>query len=128
MKVGIAGLGTIGKVVARALDEDRIEGLELVGVAVRDSAKAALALESFRHRVPVLTAQELADAAEIVVECVPKAAFRGIAEPALEAGRILVTVSGGLTDPFAADTPTAVHRLSAPPPVGHPGGEMRGGR
>jgi aspartate dehydrogenase len=94
VKVGIAGLGAIGKVVARALDEDRIEGLELVGVTVRDSAKAALSLESFRHRVPVLTAQELADAAEIVVECVPKAAFRDIAEPALEAGRILVTVSG----------------------------------
>jgi aspartate dehydrogenase len=93
VKVGIAGLGAIGKVVAKALDEDRIEDLELVGVTARDEGKAALAMEAFRHRVPVLTAQELADAAEIVVECVPKAAFRKIAEPALRAGRLLVTVS-----------------------------------
>jgi aspartate dehydrogenase len=94
VKVGIAGLGAIGKVVAKALDDGRIEDLELVGVTARDAAKAALSLESFHHRVPVLTAQELADAAEIIVECVPKAAFREIAEPALQAGRLLVTVSG----------------------------------
>ena len=94
VKVGIAGLGAIGKVVARALDEGRIEGLELAGVTARDMGKAALTIEGFRRPVPVLTAQELADSAEIVVECVPKAAFRSIAEPALRAGRVLVTVSG----------------------------------
>ena len=94
MKVGIAGLGAIGKVVAKALDDGRIEDLELVGVTARDAAKAALSLESFHHRVPVLTAQELADAAEIIVECVPKAAFLEAAAPAIAAGRTLVTVSG----------------------------------
>jgi aspartate dehydrogenase len=43
--------------------------------------------------VPVCTVADLIERAEVVVECVPAAAFRGVAEPALGAGRILVTVS-----------------------------------
>ena len=41
----------------------------------------------------------------MVVECVPKAAFREIAEPALRAGRLLLTVSGAgiLANPDIVD-------------------------
>lgn len=93
MKVGIAGFGAIGKVVAKAID-DGIEGLELCAVTVRDREKAEQNMAALSAPVPVVNAQELADLSDIVVECVPKAAFMEIAEPALKAGRLFVTVSG----------------------------------
>ena len=104
MKVGIAGLGTIGLVVARAIDEG-IEDLELVGVAVRDADKARSRMAGFKNPAPIMNAAELAEASDMVVECVPKAAFREIAEPALRAGRLLLTVSGAgiLANPDIVD-------------------------
>jgi len=104
VKVGIAGLGTIGKVVAKALDKG-IEGLEFAGVAARDPDKARRSMEALKRPVPVMSPSELAAACDIVVECVPKAAFMEIAEPALKAGRCLVTVSGAgiLANPGAVD-------------------------
>jgi len=92
-KVGLAGFGTIGRPVGKALD-DGIEGLELVAICVRDRARAAERMAGFRKPVPIVGPEELAEAADIIVECVPKAAFAAIAEPALKAGRVLVTVSG----------------------------------
>ena len=104
MKVGIAGLGAIGSVVARRLDEG-IEGLELVAVAARDHDKARTTMAGFRTPAPVVDAAALAEMSEVVVECVPKAAFTDIAEPALKAGRLLVTVSGAglLANPEIVD-------------------------
>lgn len=95
MKVGIAGFGTIGRPVARALDRG-IEGLELVAICSRDRDKARRAMEdqALNNPVPVVSSPELAGMCDVVVECVPKAAFMEIAEPALKAGRLFVTVSG----------------------------------
>ncbi len=93
MKVGIAGFGTIGKPVAAALDRG-IDGLELAAICSRDQDKARRNMEGLSAPVPVVGPQELAEMCDIVVECVPKAAFRDIAEPALKAGRIFITVSG----------------------------------
>ena len=93
MKVGIAGFGTIGKPVAAALHKG-IEGLELAAVCSRDREKAARNMDGLCDPVPVVDPQELARMCDVVVECVPKAAFRDIAEPALKAGRTFVTVSG----------------------------------
>ena len=39
-RVGIAGLGTIGRALARALDAGALPGLTLGAVSVRDSMKA----------------------------------------------------------------------------------------
>ncbi|MQA67415.1 MAG: aspartate dehydrogenase, partial [Alphaproteobacteria bacterium] len=66
MKVGIAGLGTIGFKVAKALD-DGIEGLELVGVVARDRGKAEDRLTALRHPPAVVSAGELAAVSDIVV-------------------------------------------------------------
>lgn len=93
VKVGIAGFGTIGKPVAAALQKG-IDGLELAGVCSRDREKARRNMEGVCDTVPLVGPAELADICDIVVECVPKAAFRDIAEPALKAGRTLITVSG----------------------------------
>jgi aspartate dehydrogenase len=104
VKVGIAGLGTIGMVVARALDAG-IEGLEPVAVTVGSRDRAEKKLASLKKPLPIVSAEELAHRCDVVVECVPKAAFRGIAVPALEAGRLLVTVSGAglLANPDMVD-------------------------
>ncbi len=104
MKVGIAGFGAIGKPVARALDKG-IEGLELVAVSARDYDKARRNMAELSREVPVVEAAALAAMADVIVECVPKAAFMEVAEPALRAGRLLVTVSGAgiLANPDIVD-------------------------
>jgi aspartate dehydrogenase len=91
--VAIAGLGTIGMPVAEALHAG-LKGLELAAVSSGGTEKAEARLASAGIGVPVLSNFELAAAAEIIVECAPAAAFEEVARPALEAGRLLVTVSG----------------------------------
>jgi aspartate dehydrogenase len=93
LKVAIAGFGTIGKKVAILLDAG-IDDLELVAVSARDHDKARANMATLSKPVPVVTVAELAALADVIVECVPKSAFMEIAEPALAAGRLLVTVSG----------------------------------
>ena len=93
MKVGIAGFGAIGRPVATALDNG-IEGLELAAVCVRDTEKAQRNMQGVCKPIPVLNASEMAEICDIIVECAPKAAFREVAEPAINASRKLVTVSG----------------------------------
>ena len=67
MKVGIAGLGTIGKVVAAKLDAG-IEGLELTAVTSRDRAKAEQNLAALSKPVPVVSAEELAARCDVIAE------------------------------------------------------------
>src|SRR5476651_1786127 len=81
-KVAIAGLGAIGKALARKLD-DGIPGLSLVGVAARDKAKAQKFLDA------------LGDKADIVVECLPADLFVPVATRVLAAGKTFVAVSVG---------------------------------
>lgn len=93
LKTGIAGLGTIGLPVARALERG-IPGLELVGVVSRRRDVAERRLAEAGLKVPVVSIADLAGMADVVVECAPAKEFRSIAEPVLKAGRMLVTVSG----------------------------------
>ncbi len=92
-RVGIAGFGTIGAVVAARLVDD-LPGLTLAAISSgrRETAEARMA--ALGIAVPLVSPAELAERCDIVVECAPTAAFASIAEPALAAGRILVTVSG----------------------------------
>ena len=92
LKVGIAGFGVIGKVVGRALDQG-LEGFALEAVTSGDRGKAQEALAGFRRPVDVTDATGLAQTCDVIVECAPTGAFVEIVEPALRAGRIVVTVS-----------------------------------
>ena len=94
LKVAIGGLGAIGLKVAARLDQG-MHGLKLVAVSARDRQAAAAKLRGFATPVPVLNLGELAACADIVVECVPAAAFAAIAEPAVDAGRLLLVLSAG---------------------------------
>jgi len=95
LRVAVGGFGAIGRQVARALDRG-VPGLQLVAVSARDREAAEQRLSDFEQPVPVLALDQLAGLAEVVVECVPAAAFPALAEPAVAAGRKLVTVSCGV--------------------------------
>ena len=92
IKVAIGGLGTVGRVVARALDAG-IAGLALVAVSARDEAKARRNMAGFKNPVPVVSLGRLADLADVVVECAPPELFPEIARPAIEQGRLFVPLS-----------------------------------
>jgi aspartate dehydrogenase len=94
LRVAVAGLGAIGAVVARRLDEG-VEGMTLTAVSARDRAAAEAKQARFRKKVPVVGLGELAEFADVVVECAPAAVFREIAEPALRRGRIFMPLSVG---------------------------------
>ena len=95
LRVAVGGFGAIGRQVGRALDRG-IPGLRLVAVSARDRDAAAQHLSDFAQPVPVLALAELAELADVVVECAPAAAFPDLAEPVVAAGRKLVTVSCGV--------------------------------
>ena len=48
------------------------------------------------HRRELLSPAALADAADVVVECLPSALFAAVAEPAVERGRIFMPLSVGM--------------------------------
>lgn len=94
LRVGIGGLGTIGLPVARWL-ASRPPGLTLAAVSARDTRRAAERLAAAGVAAPVVPAEELAERAEVVIECLPAAAFDAVAVPAIETGRILIALSAG---------------------------------
>jgi aspartate dehydrogenase len=95
IKVGIAGLGTIGKVIARKLTAGDIPGVELDSVAVRDPVKAQDFLDGIGSRAHIYAIESLARDADLVIECAPAAAFAEIAIPVLTAGKSFMAISAG---------------------------------
>jgi aspartate dehydrogenase len=95
LKLAIAGLGAIGMAVARAVDAGRVPGIGLVAVAARDHAKGQRAAGGFRSVPRLVGLPELAETADVVVECLPTAQFAAVAAPAIERGRIFMPLSVG---------------------------------
>jgi aspartate dehydrogenase len=94
LRVAVGGLGAIGTAIIRALDAG-IPGLELRAASARDTVKAQERLAGLRSRPHLVTLAELAALADVVVECAPASVYDQVATPAIEAGRILVTMSSG---------------------------------
>jgi aspartate dehydrogenase len=94
LKVGLAGLGAVGLNVAQRI-EAGIPGLVLSAVSVRDAEKARRNLPQAGAGIRMLPAEELAEACDVVVECLPPAVFRTVAAPAVEHGRIFLPLSVG---------------------------------
>ncbi|MBV9427934.1 MAG: aspartate dehydrogenase, partial [Bradyrhizobiaceae bacterium] len=65
-RVAIAGLGAIGRALARALDDD-VPGLALGAVAARDHAKAQAWLDEHEIDCPVVPLDEMPDHADLAV-------------------------------------------------------------
>lgn len=94
LDVAIGGFGAIGQEIAAKLDRGE-PGLRLVAVSARDHGRAEGNMAAFETKVPVLPLGELADQADVVIECAPAAVFREIAEPSLSKGRIFLPLSVG---------------------------------
>lgn len=95
-RVGVAGLGVIGRAICRALDAG-IPALALSGAMARDRARAEAFLGGLACRAPFLALPELVAASDVIVEASTQAHLTEIAPAALGAGRDLVVLScGGL--------------------------------
>ncbi|WP_374396394.1 aspartate dehydrogenase [Sphingopyxis sp.] len=92
-QVGIAGFGTIGRVVARHIQASTLP-LTLAAVSAGDRTRAEAAMAGLTHAVPIVGTGELVALSDVVVDSAPTAAFRDIATATLVAGKTLVTVSG----------------------------------
>ena len=102
LTLAIAGLGAIGLAVARRVDAGELPGITLVAAAARDRDKARRATAAFRSPPPLLSLAALADAADIILECLPAAQFAAVAEPAIARARIFMPLSvGALLDHLA---------------------------
>src|SRR5262245_7656500 len=92
-RVAIAGLGAIGRDLARRLQG--VPGVALACVAARDRAKAQAFLDRERIACPVVSFEEFPDHADLAVECAPAALLEQICRPMLTAGRHVLVLSCG---------------------------------
>lgn len=91
--LAIAGLGAIGLKVARAVDAGAVPGITLTAVSAKDVARGRARVAELKSPPKVVTLPELAEHADIIVECVPAAAFREVAEAAIARGRWFLPLS-----------------------------------
>ncbi len=94
MRIAIAGLGTIGRTLARRL-ADGIPGLTLACVAARDEKKARAWLDAQQIDVPIVALDEFPAHADLAVECAPAAVLEQICRPMLGAGKQVMVLSCG---------------------------------
>src|SRR3954471_1932202 len=94
MRIAIAGLGTIGRTLARRLAEG-MPGLSLTCVAARDEEKARGWLDEEGIEVPLVPLEEFPAHADLAVECAPAAVLEQICRPMLRAGKQVMVLSCG---------------------------------
>ena len=94
IRVAIAGLGAIGRVLARKL-ADGIPGLVLAGAAARDTAKAQAWLDAERIACPLVEPEAFPTLADLAIECAPAPVLERICRPMLEAGKQVMVLSAG---------------------------------
>jgi aspartate dehydrogenase len=96
IKVGVVGLGVIGRAVCRALDAG-LPGLLLAAATARTRERAETFLGGLRSPVPFCDLDGVVTASDVVVEASTQQHLADIAPRTLAAGRDLVVLScGGL--------------------------------
>lgn len=96
LRVGIAGLGVIGRQVCRAVDAG-MPGVVLAGATTRNREAGEAFLRTLKSTVPFCTLDDLVAASDLIVEASTQAHLAEIAPKTLGAGRDLVVLScGGL--------------------------------
>jgi aspartate dehydrogenase len=117
-RVGIVGLGTIGRAVAQALAAG-LPGCVLAGATSREPARAAAFLDTVPGRPPLVDLPRLIERSDLVVEAASQAALGELGPQVLEAGRDLLVLSvGALLEhpdwvPLAASRGATIHAPSA---------------
>ncbi|MDI6888433.1 MAG: aspartate dehydrogenase [Methanocellales archaeon] len=99
IKVGIVGCGAIGGEICKAFDRGIINAT-LVALLDRDLESAKELANSLEHVKPsAMSAPELIDAVDLVVECASQFAVKEVVIPALGKGKDVMIMSvGALTD------------------------------
>ena len=96
LRVGVVGLGVIGRHVCRALDAC-LTGVVLAGATTRRRDAGETFLATLKSPVPFYSLDDLVGAADLIVEASTQGHLAEIAPKALGAGRDLVVLScGGL--------------------------------
>jgi aspartate dehydrogenase len=91
-RVAVAGLGAIGRALARRLAAG-LPGLMLACVAARDVEKAKAWLDEAGITCPIVPLGAFPDHADIAVEAAPAAIVEAICRPMLGAGRRVMVLS-----------------------------------
>ena len=123
MKVGIIGMGTIGRRVASGLDSGEVSGVELGALSSRNLGRAMEFAKSLETPPPVVTMEEVPPLVDLVIEAAGQDSVDPIAQATLRSGKDLMVLScGALLDrddllTLAADNgvkhlrPVGRHRL-----------------
>ncbi len=93
-RVAIAGLGAIGTSVAKAIDAG-IEGVVLSAVSAQSIDKHRDWLSQLKSAPAILPIEQLADVADIIIECAPSRLVRSIVAPAVSRGKTAIVLSAG---------------------------------
>ena len=93
-RVAIAGLGAIGRELARRL-ADGLPGLVLACAASGDRAKAQAWLDAEAIACPLVEPSAFPAHADLAVECAPASLIEQICRPMLEAGKRVMVLSAG---------------------------------
>jgi len=95
VKIGLAGFGNVGQELARRLCAGVVPEAALVAATARDLDKARASAARLAPSPAIVPLAELAEMADIVVECATAESFPEIARAVLEAGKWLIAVSAG---------------------------------
>ena len=94
IRIGVVGLGAIGRQVCRAIDRG-LPGLALAGATARTRERAEAFLATLKSPPPFLDLDALVAASDVVVEASTQAHLQDIAPKVLGTGRDLVVLSCG---------------------------------
>jgi aspartate dehydrogenase len=93
-RVAIAGLGAIGREIARKLTEG-MPGLTLACAATGNRDKAQAWLDAHGIKCPLVEPAAFPDRSDLAVECAPARVLDEICRPMLEAGKQVMVLSAG---------------------------------
>jgi aspartate dehydrogenase len=93
-RVAIAGLGAIGRALARRLAAG-VPGIALACAAARDRAKAEAWLRESQIACPLVELEDFPRHADLAVECTGADALENICTPMLKAGKRVMVLSAG---------------------------------
>ncbi len=95
LRIAIAGLGAIGKSLARTLAAGSIPGVTLSAVSAKNLDRAREFVETLPVKAAVLAIADLEPNADVVVECAPGALLPQIVTPFLKARKHAIVLSVG---------------------------------
>ena len=95
LRSAIAGLGAIGKSLARTLAAGGVPGVTLAAVSAKNLDRAREFVQTLAVKAAALPIADLEPIADIVVECAPAALLPQIATPFLKAKKQVIVLSVG---------------------------------